>query len=365
MFQNKEKISGNQALALVLAGGIGTIFEVVATFAIKDAGRDGWLSVLIAYGLAAIVGFILLNLGKRFPNKTFVQYLPLVLGKIPGKIAGLAYILGWWIMTPVIIRSDIELIRFFLPTTPLLILIILMVLLVMYVMGKGFEVFARTAELFVILVIFSIILILGLNTFNVNFKNLTPILANGFAPVLKSLIVQFAFAIETILFMALWLPCLNKHKGGARAVVWGISISGVLLTVLVAAFVGFTGTSLTPRMLFPIFYMSRYIQIGGFLTGLEAIFMLLWLISSYLEILVFSYPSVVGLAQWLNLKDYKPLILPMTVITIVLSILPTNMLEVSKLDALKNPTIIIPLALLIPLTWLIAIIRNLKEKESI
>lgn len=358
MFQDKEKISGNQALMLILAGGIGTIFEVVAAFAIKDAGRDGWLSVLIAYGLAAILGLFLLDLGRRFPNKTFVQYLPEVLGKIPGKIAGLAYILGWWVMTPIIIRANIEFIRFFLPTTPTLILIIMMALLIVYVMHKGFEVFARTTEFFVILLIFSIILILGLNAPSVNMNNLTPILANGFQPVWKGLVNQFAFAAEAILFMALWLPGLNKHRDGARAVALGMSISGVLLTVLVVIFIGFTGTSLTPRMIFPVFYMSRYILIGNFLMGLEAILMLLWMISSYLEILVFYYPPIVGLAQWLNLKDYKPLILPMTVITIALAVLPANMIEVAKLDALKNPTIIIPLALLIPLTWLIAKIRR-------
>jgi len=74
---------------------------------------------------------------------------------------------------------------------------------------------------------------------------------------------------------------------------------------------------------------------------------------------------VVGLAQWLNLKDYKPLIIPMTVITVILAMIPSNMIEVSKLDGLKNPTIIIPLTLLIPITWLVAVIRNFKRKESV
>lgn len=363
MFQDQEKISGHQALMLILAGGIGTIFEVVASFAVKDAGRDGWLSVLIGYGLAIIVGFFLLKLGRRFPNRTFVQYLPVVWGKIPGKIAGLVYILGWWLMTSVIIRATLELIRFFLPTTPILVLIIMMALLTIYTMYKGFEVFARTTGFFLIFIIGSIILILSLSTPNVNFQNLTPVLTNGFQPVWKGLINQFAFAMEAILFMAFWLPCLNKPQDGVKAMGFGMMISGVILTVIVVISIGFTGTSLTPRMFFPIFYMSRYIQISSLLMGLEAIFISLWLISSYLEILVFYYPPVVGLAQWLNLKSYKPLIIPMTVITVILAMAPSNMLEAAKLDALKNPIIIIPLALLIPLTWLIATIRNLKEKE--
>lgn len=359
MFQDKEKISGNQALMLTLAGGIGNIFVVLAVPAIQQAGRDGWLPVLISYAMAIVIGLALLDLGRRFPNQTFVQFLPIVFGKVLGKLAGLSYILGWWLMTPLIIREIAELIRFFLPFTPSLIVIFLMALLVVYAMRKGFEVYARTAELFVVVIIFLILLILTLNFSNFTWKNLTPVLANGFRPVLKGLWVQFPYALETVLFMALWLPCLNKRRDGLRAILLGMPLAGILLTVLVAANIAFTGITLTARFIFPVFYMSRYIFIGNFLTGMEAIFMVLWLISSYLEILVFYYPSVVGLAQWLNLKEYKPLILPMMLVTVILTVLPSNVIEVIKLDTLKNPIIILPLGLLIPITWLIAVIRKL------
>lgn len=363
MFQEREKISGQQALMLVLAGGIGNIFVVIAVPAIQDAGRDGWLSVFIAYGLALIVALALLDLGRRFPDKTLVQYLPVVLGKIPGKLAGLAYILGWWSITPLIIREIIELVRFFLPFTPPLWILILMALLAVYAMRKGFEVFARTAEFFVVVMILLIVLILALTIPNIAFTNLTPILANGFWPVMKGLLVQFPYAMETILFMALWLPCLNNRRDGTRAVLLGMPFAGVLLTILVAANIAFTGINLTSRMIFPVFYMSRYILIGNFLMGMEAVFMVLWLISSYLEILVFYYPPVVGLAQWFHLKGYQPLIVPMMVITVILAMLPSNVIEVIKLDTLKNPLIILPLGLLIPLIWVIAVVRKLDESK--
>ncbi len=220
--------------------------------------------------------------------------------------------------------------------------------------------FARTAELFVVLIIFLIILILPLNFSNFTWNNLTPVLANGFGPVLKGLWVQFPYTLETILFMALWLLCLNRRQDGLRAILLGMPLAGILLTVLVAANIAFTGSTLTARFIFPVFYMSRYIFIGNFLTGMEAMFMVLWLISSYLEILVFYYPSVVGLAQWLNLKEYQPLIVLM-LITIILTLLPSNVIEVIKLDTLKNPIIILPLGLLIPITWLVAVVRKLNR----
>jgi spore germination protein KB len=361
VFQNKEKISGTQALMLILAGGIGNIFVVIAVPAIKDAGRDGWLGVLIGYGLATLTGLILLDLGRRFPSRTFIQYLPVVLGKLPGKLAGLAYILGWWLMAPLIIREITELIRLVLPFTPPVVITILMALLAIYVMRQGFEVFTRTAQFFVLIVIFLLLLILLLNAPNLRFTELTPFLADGFSPVVRSLWVQFPYALESILFMALWLPCLNRPSDGMRAVLLGMACAGVLLTIMVAANIAFSGIELTSRMIFPVFYMSRYIFIGNFLAGMEAFFMILWMVSSYLEILIFVYPPVVGLSQWLNLKDYQPLILPMMIITVALSAAPSNVIELIQLDSLKNPLIILPLGLLIPFTWLVAVIRHLDQ----
>ncbi|GGI46395.1 hypothetical protein GCM10008018_16880 [Paenibacillus marchantiophytorum] len=65
----------------------------------------------------------------------------------------------------------------------------------------------------------------------------------------------------------------------------------------------------------------------------------------------------------MNLKDYKPLIVPMTVVIIALAMVPSNVIETIKLDALKNPYVILPLSLLIPLVWVVFIIRKLEESQ--
>ncbi len=361
MFQDREKISGHQALMLILAGGIGNIFVVMSIPAVKEAGRNGWLSVLLGYGIAAVLGLILVKLGLRFPRKTIVQYLPKVLGTVPGKFLGLFYILGWWGMTGIIYRENAELVRFFLPQTPVILISVFMALLVVYAMRQGFEVFARTAELLVPVMIIFIIFGLVAVIQEIDFKTLLPVLENGLGPVIKGLQYQLPYAMETVLFMALWLPCLSSQKNAARAVALGVPAAGLLLTVMVAMTIAFLGTELASHLVYPIYYMLRYALVGYFLTGLEAVFIILWLTSSYLEILVFFYPGVIGLAQWLNLKDYKPLIMPMAAVTVALSMVPHNVVEMLALDSLKNPTILLPLSMLIPVTWFVAVLRKIRE----
>lgn len=352
---------------LVLAGAIGDIFVVITSPAVKYSGRDAWLSILLAYVIAAIDGLLLISLGRRFPKKTFIQYLPVVLGKFIGKLAGLYYILGFWLMAPIIMRDLMEALRPFLPFTPSIAVNILMSLLVIYVMRNGFEVYARTTELFMPIIIILIISILCLNLKNEDFSNILPTFENGFMPILRSQVVLFPFAVEPVLFMALWLPCLNIIKESKRVLLIGISIAGILLMLLSIVVIGFTGIDMTTKIISPLNYISRYIDISNFISGFDAFFVILWMLSSYIELLVFYYPEIVGLAQWFNLKDYKSLIIPIVVINAGLAMIPSNIVEHMNLDLLKNPFIILPLAILIPITWAIAVVRQLDEsgKENL
>lgn len=362
MFQDTEKISSHQAFTLALTSGLGDIFVVITVPAVTDAGRDGWIPVMLAYTISIFIALALVNLGHRFPNKTIVQYLPIVLGKPIGKILGLSYIFVMWAMASVVFREAEELVSFFFTNTPLVATGTLFAVLIIYTMKKGIEVFARVTEILIVVVIFFIVFSLSILLLDCNFKNILPVMENGVMPIINALPTHLSYGMETILFAALWLPCLNNNKP-KKALVTGLSISGILLTLLVIICIAFTGTELTKELSYPLFYMFSYIQIGHFITGFAAIFMLIWVSSSYLELLVFFYPPVVGLAQWLNLKTYKPLIIPMFLITWWMSFIPSNLYENLNYDKIIGNYIKLPIGLSILLIWLIAVIRGLDESK--
>jgi spore germination protein KB len=363
MFQEKEKISLHQGFMLLLAGGIGNIFLVLAAPAIKDAGRDGWIPVLLAYALATLIGLVVIDLSKRFPGKSFVQYAPLVLGKFFGKALGLFYILSFWAMTPLIIRQMVELMRLFLSNTPPLAINLLLSGLIVYTMHKGFEVFARTTEVFSVFLLGILLLVLIIASTGIDFRYVTPILANGWVPILSALPTQVPYALETVIFMSLWLPCLAQPKGIKKSLVLSMSLSGLILAFIVIVVLGFMGPVLPANQIFPMIRIFRFIHIFDFITGLDIFYIWVWTIAIYLEMMVFFYQPVVGLAQWLHLKDYKPLILPMAMLNLSLALIPRNVIQVLSLDILKNPTLILPIGIAIFLVWLVALIRKSKNKE--
>jgi spore germination protein KB len=80
----KGKVSSYQGIFLLL-------FTVVVSTAVLfvpeitaiNAGRNSWISVLVvatAYGL--LTALVIIKLGKIFPDKTLIEYLPIILGPI-------------------------------------------------------------------------------------------------------------------------------------------------------------------------------------------------------------------------------------------------------------------------------------------
>lgn len=366
LFQENEKLSEHQGLILVFTSSIGNTFLVVSHPAIEGAGRDGWISVLIAYLLSTAIGLMFINLASRFPNKTVVQYMPIVLGKSVGKLMGFIYIVTTLVMPACGLREGVELMKYFLPYTPPVVTSVAIFILIAYVLKKGFEVYARLAELFFIFVIIFIILLLVLTLPRTDWGNLMPMLDNNFMSVIKGLPIHLSYSLETILFMALWFPCLNsKAKTKAnKMVLIAMPLSGLLMTAVVIVNIAFTGIALGKELVFPLYYMSEYIAIGDFITGVEGIFLFLWMIATFLVLPVLFLPSVVSLAQWFNLKDYRPLIVPMSLIVITLSFIPSNILETFAVDGFISTYFKLTIALFITLIVCpIAAVRGLEESN--
>jgi spore germination protein KB len=351
VFQEREKISGHQAFMLLWAAALGNIFVVMSVPAVNSAGRDGWIPVLLAYLMAAPLGLSAVKLGLLFPRQTIVQYLPAVLGRLVGKSAALGYIVTFWLFAAVVYRETAELIATaFLPRTPPALIMSLLALLVAYTIKQGFEVFARIAELLVPALLVMIAGVCILVVPEMKAHHLAPVLEYGMLPVLKGIPRQLAFAAESVLIMGLWLPCVaeSARRHLSRQVLFTLPPAGVLLGGLVAGEIAVFGPDTVARLQFPVLSMTTMISIAWFFERLESVFMALWITSSYLQLLVFSYPAVVGLAQWLHLKDYRFLVVPVSAVAVAVATVPANVFEALAWNDFFDLFFVLPLALLVP-----------------
>jgi spore germination protein KB len=316
------KISGRQAVLLMVSMVLPTAFLFVASVVASLARQDGWLSMLLATLSALLIAWLTVNLGLRFPNKTLFQFPEVILGRWPGKVVALLYI--WWYihMNAEIIRQyGSFLVTAFMPETPIIVFEIMIMAIAAYAVYNGLEVFTRVNEIILPFTLVSIVVLIVLATPEMNLKRLLPVFAdNGAVPVIKGAVMPTAWMGE-IVTMAVLIPCLNKAEEAYKVAVTATLITGLILCASFVADIAIFGPQVSAGWLFPGLNAARMVHLANFLERLDPVVMAIWVAGVLVKMSIFYWVATLGAAQWLELKDYKPLVLPVGVILLALSIM--------------------------------------------
>ena len=315
------KISSRQLLWLLITTILSTAILFLPSIVVAEAKQDGWLSAIFATFVGLLVVLVVSTLGLRFPQQTIVEYSEIILGRFLGKIVGLVFIWFFLHMSAIVVREFAEfMVVSFMPKTPLMVFILTFVLLSAFVLRGGIEVIARTNEVFFPVVFFLIIIVTILVVKDADFTRLMPVLERGISPVLKGTLIPSGWQGE-IVVLAFLLPYLNRIHEGRRAGSLALLVVGFFLVLAEVLTVAVFGAEVAARTLFPTFDMVRYISIAEFLEHLDPFFMIFWIGSVFIKITLFYYITCLAIAQWLNLRDYKPITLPVGTIISALSVL--------------------------------------------
>ncbi len=312
----RGQISGPQAMFLVIAVILPTAILFLPAFAAEVARRDAWIVpwAALLQGMAALG--LVWSLSKSFPGLTPIQYARSTLGEVAGKIVGLFLILYVFIPAAVILREFAEFITIaFMPTTPLLVFMGLVGLLSVYCVRSGLEVVARVTTLIVplILISFGVILLLLLNM--VNFQYLRPVLETRPAAVVRGALPPAAWMGE-VTFAAYLLPFVYPARTGFAAGLAGLLIVTLVLSINAAFTTAVFGAS-AARLIFPFFELARQVNIADFITRIDAVIMIIWVAGNFAKFTVWFYVGTLATAQLLDLRDYRPLLLPLVLVEIV------------------------------------------------
>jgi len=323
------KISNRQAIFLIIITIISTTNLLLPTMIYGEAKQDSWLSVVVVTVFGVIAACIITSLGLMFKDKTIVQYSEIIAGKVPGKVIGLIYCVFFIHTDIVIVREFSEFLAgSFLTQTPILVFSAGIILASVYAVRNGLEVISRVNEIVFPLFITVFIGIFALTFSYMEFKNLTPVLADGLMPVAKGAYLQALFFGETIV-MAMFIPYLNIPQKARRSSIIAVFVIGLLGVCMMIGVVAIFGIQVA-RLNYPFMSLARYISVADFLERMDPLIVFMWIGGVFVKIAVFHYCAVLALAQWLNLKDYRPLAVPVGVIMVVFSIiLWENILELT------------------------------------
>lgn len=350
---DEGRISDLQLMLLLIVLVTATAVIFVPSLGSETAGRDSWIALVLATVSGSVFALVAVNLGLRFPSETIVQYAPKILGTILGKLVGLVYVIGFIsFSTWVVSESSFFLVTAFMPETPFPVFSIAVVLVAAWAVRGGIEVIARANQFVFFIFASSLLGLAALISNELKPQRLLPILENGWLPVLKAWPTPMTFRGEVFLVVML-LPFLNQPWKAYRASLWAVWIIGFFLILGDFVVVSVFGADAAGRMVFPILQVARTVNVVEFIQRTEAIVMILWVAGIFVKVSVFYYAGVLGLAQWLGLADYRPLVLPVGGLLVAGSVLAfANIIDLRNFLRVF-PFIGLPMEFLIPLLMLV------------
>jgi len=142
---------------------------------------------------------------------------------------------------------------------------------------------------------------------------LQPVLGEGFGKVWQVIFpvtVTFPYG-ETIVFGMVWYAV---GKGRARSALWAVAVSGLILAALAALETGTLGDHLVRTSFFPLLEMTREVDVSYLFNRMDPMAALLLNLGGFIKVSVCAYAATQGLAHWLGLREYRPLVPPMGVL---------------------------------------------------
>lgn len=361
----KGRINSRQMAFLLVTNIISTTDIYQPALVARAAGRDAWISVLIATVAGIGIWFLCAALARRFPRETVVQYSRRVLGPWAGGAVGLLIVFFFFFIGASMTRTLPDIMATaYMPGTPLVVFETSILAVAAYTVLAGVEVLGRVNEMLLPLGMATLLFVGAASLPGADFSRFLPVLENGLGPVSWAAVLLAGFLGEAVIILMLFPYIVDQEKTTASGA-WAVAAVGAALQVGVLSIALF-GPGVTANMTFPALEMVRQIRLGELITHLDALMMMIWVGGIYLKLASIYYVTVLGLAQWLGLRDYRPLVVPLGVCMAAFPLLAFHSIE--DYTAVLTRTfpgdsfaheVLLPLLLLLAAIW-----RGLGGKES-
>ncbi|GGF29220.1 germination protein [Halobacillus andaensis] len=319
---DNQTISPRQFMFLVILFTIGSSIIIVPGPLAAQAKQDAWLSITISLLIGLTLILFYNHMAKLMEGKTFVQATIMVFGNWFGRFILFFYLSFLFILAALVLRNIGDFMTTeIIPETPLQFTHILFLIVVIWGAYLGLEVMGRSAEMFMPWVFLLLLFFTITLAPQINVENLQPFLGEGFMPVLStSTFVIGTPLLEMVTFLMIF-PYVKDAKTKRKAWVLGVFIGGMILTLITLLCLLVLGSDLTALNTFPSYKLAQKINIAGFLEGLEIVIGIIWMLTIFFKMVVLYYAVSVGVAQFLTMDDHRPLLLPLGMGMIVLSII--------------------------------------------
>lgn len=333
MDKKANEISSRQLFIFVVSGQIGFGILSMASILSEKVGHDGWLAVAVGGMIAALSIILIVATLKRFKDKNILEINRIVFGKYLGTLLNIIVIAYPTYTSVLMIRMFNDIIRMSaLRLTPPLVITSFIFIPIVYLSWYGLKYVCRYSTLKIILVVIVVAFyLLLIRYFRPTF--LKPVGAAGMAAIVKASFAPYTSYIGFELLTFIY-PYIKDKKKTLKSTLYAnaFTISFYLITVIIIT--GFFGEVMLKQLLYPVFSLARAYRAPIF-ERLDLFFISLWFPIMISTVMTYYFCGYNNLKILLNIENSKPkskiLIIGYTIMIILLSRLPKDMIQLSTL----------------------------------
>lgn len=366
----KRKISSFQFLILVIFFTVGTSILVVPSSLAMDSKQDAWISAIVGTLFGSLIIWFYTSMALWFPSLTYVQLNEKILGKWLGKFTSILFICMCLLFVIVLISyAGYFLNTVILPRTPMQVINVLNCIVLVIAVRLGLETFSKAAEIFIFVFLFLLLVLVTFLIPEIDVKNIQPLFQASSANIATSSLKLIAVSSMNAIALLMIFPVFVKnHKTSRTCFLLGNILGGIIIIVITALCIFVLGPNITTMENYPSYEMAKQINIGEFVSRIEAFMAELWVIGLFFKSIIYFFAALVGISQIFQLKNYQSLTYPLGMIVCVFSFtLFANFNDQQDYSRSTDISLSIVICLFIPiiLTIVYFIRKNHLKKEDI
>lgn len=345
-------------ICAILGAGITTLPRSVG----EIAGRDGWISVLLAGAIAWLMAVIIWLLCRRFPTRTLPEFSIMILGRPLGILISVIYALYAIGIGAVALRIFVELAKTWtMIFTPMPVFVIAVLIPVVYISRLGAVTLGRLMELmvyFTIAILFVYLLPLG----EFDLLNLRPVGAEGWRAILAA-VPESAFSFLGFEVMLVFFPFIINRDKALRLTLIALAIVTFLYAGNVIITYGVLGVEHAVVQIWPL---MNYLRIGvlPFIQRVDNLVIFVWTAQVMAVVAISYFASTFTLATLTRRRYHDIWAVAASPLVYAVAILPERLSQAFDLGAAVAQWGLIGIIGGTALLLLVAILRGLDESKE-
>lgn len=247
-----------------------------------------------------------------------------------------------------------------LPYSEFSIIIAAYALLISVLVYIGVEGLSRVSYLFLPFIIVALLLVVVLLIPFYNINLLAPFAGMGVGNSLYNGLLSAGVNMGVII-VAILAPSFQNTRTMFTGVLFGVGMSSFLRSLAVMVYVMVFGVAVGQQKILPFFEMARTAYLSRYVQRIEALFIMLWVISGVLALAMDLFAGLYCLTRLTNMPALRPLIPIVTLTLAEIAMVPPDIYTVIYLFQLLIPFYNIGIYV-VPVTLLAALLIKRKGK---